>query len=38
MSTHYLCFAQNYEKISEFLSENLPFFFIFGGKILSIFE
>ena len=25
MSTHSLCFEQKYEKVSEFLSENLQF-------------
>ena len=35
-STHNLCFEQNNEKISEFLSENFHFFF--GGKIFSMFE
>ena len=33
--THNLCFEQIYEKISKFVSENLPFL---GGKIFSIFE
>ena len=34
MSTHNLCFEQKYEKISEFLSENVQ---VFGGEIFYIF-
>ena len=32
---HDLCFGRRYEKISEILSEKLPFF---GGKIFGVFE
>ena len=35
MSTHNLCFEQEYEKKSEFLSENFQFL---GGEIFNIFE
>ena len=34
-STHYLCFEQKYEKISEILSVKFQFF---GGEIFNIFE
>ena len=35
MSTHNLCFEQQYEKYQKFLSEKFQFF---GGKIFSIFD
>ena len=35
MGTHNLCFEEKYEKLSDFLSENLLFF---GGEIFYIFE
>ena len=39
-STHFLCFEQKYEKISEFLSEKFQFlevkFFIYLNKRVSL--
>ena len=35
MSTHNLCFKQDYEEYQNFLSEN---FLFFGGKIFRVFE